>query len=111
MICRLAAIVVCTLACSIASGADPEPQTWRVVSIHDGDCVTVLDAGNRQTKLRLTGIDAPELKQPFGSKARDHLAGMVMGKVIEIEDHGPDRYGRTLARIEVKGQDVNRAMT
>ena len=59
--------------CSVAAAGDPERFTARVVSIHDGDCVTVLDADKRQTKLRLTGIDAPELKQPFGSKARDHL--------------------------------------
>jgi micrococcal nuclease len=50
------------------------------------------------------------LKQIFGSKARDLLAGMVMGKVIEIEDHGPDHYGRKLVRIEVESQDVSAAM-
>lgn len=46
------------------------PAAWRVVSVHDGDTLTALDAGNVQHKVRLTGIDAPEISQPFGTKAR-----------------------------------------
>ena len=40
-----------------------------VTAIHDGD---TLSAGS--TRIRLNGVDAPELSQPLGSEARDHLA-------------------------------------
>ncbi len=37
----------------------------RVVSVVDGDTVTVLDASNTQFKIRLMGINAPEKKMPY----------------------------------------------
>jgi endonuclease YncB( thermonuclease family) len=39
----------------------------RVVSVSDGDTITVLDSINNQHKIRLGGIDAPEKKQAFGN--------------------------------------------
>lgn len=46
-----------------------------VVSVHDGDTITVLAAGNEQIKVRLEGIDAPELKQPLGEQCGCRIAG------------------------------------
>lgn len=43
----------------------------KVVSIADGDTITVLDENKKQHKVRLTGIDAPEKKQAFGAKNKD----------------------------------------
>ena len=43
--------------------------TGRVVAVTDGDTIKVLDADNTQHKIRLTGIDAPERKQPYGKAA------------------------------------------
>ena len=40
--------------------------------------------------------------------ARDRLAGLVMGKAVTVRDDGRDKWGRTLGRIEIEGQDVNR---
>lgn len=39
----------------------------RVVGVTDGDTVTVLVNGHDQYKIRLSGIDAPEKKQAFGT--------------------------------------------
>lgn len=83
---------------------------WRVVSVHDGDTLAALDADKVQHKVRLAGIDAPEVGQPFGTKAREGLAAMTMGKAVAVHVTDRDRYGRTVARIEVEGQDVNKAM-
>jgi micrococcal nuclease len=52
----------------------------KVIAVADGDTITVLAPGNRPTKVRLAGIDAPERNQPFGQKSRQHLADMVFGK-------------------------------
>jgi endonuclease YncB( thermonuclease family) len=57
--------------------AAAEPLTGKVVSVTDGDTVRVLDAANVQHKVRLNGIDAPERGQPFGTVARDRLAGRI----------------------------------
>jgi endonuclease YncB( thermonuclease family) len=102
---RLAAIIVCSWVHAAA-----EPLTGKVVSVTDGDTVRVLDAANVQHKVRLNGIDAPERGQPFGTVARDRLAALVMGKAVTVHNDGRDKWGRTLGRIEVEGQDVNRQM-
>jgi endonuclease YncB( thermonuclease family) len=87
-----------------------DPVEWRVVNVADGDTITCLDEGNKQHRIRIDGIDAPERGQPFGTVARDRLAALVMGKAVKVHDDGRDRWGRTLGRIEVEGQDVNRQM-
>ena len=38
--------------------------TGRIVSIADGDTVTLLDASLQQHKIRLSGIDAPDMQVP-----------------------------------------------
>jgi len=42
----------------------------RIVRVLDGDTVEVLETGNRLTRVRLAGIDAPEKSQPFGQRSR-----------------------------------------
>lgn len=79
----------------------------RVVSISDGDTLTLLDASNQQFKIRLTGIDAPEKKQPFGQVSKQQLSAMVFGKSVTVEWFKKDRYQRTLGKIVLDGLDIN----
>jgi endonuclease YncB( thermonuclease family) len=81
--------------------------TGRVVSVTDGDTIKVLDANDVQYKIRLTGIDAPERKQPFGNASRKHLASLVAGKQVKVESDKSDRYGRVLGKVWVDGTDAN----
>jgi endonuclease YncB( thermonuclease family) len=50
--------------------------TSRVVSIADGDTVTVLDSSG----IRLEGINAPELHQSFGSRSKQNLSELILGR-------------------------------
>ncbi len=70
--------------------------------MHDGDTITALDDGNTQHRIRLQGIDAPELGQPFGRVARDRLVALAKGKTPTIHTTGKDRYGRVLATVEIE---------
>jgi endonuclease YncB( thermonuclease family) len=79
----------------------------RVVGVYDGDTVTVLDGTNTQWKIRLMGIDAPEKKQAFGNKSKEHLSGLVFNKQVTVEYRKKDRYGRTVGKILVQGLDAN----
>ena len=54
----------------LAFAAHAETLTGYVVSIADGDTVTVLDANRQQHKIRLAGIDAPEKAQAFGDRSK-----------------------------------------
>ena len=89
---------------------EPATPTGKVVSVHDGDKLRVLNAGGSQHRVRLQGIDSPETKHAFGTKARNRLADLTMGKAVAVEVNGRDRYGRTLGTVEAAGQDVNRQM-
>ncbi|MFM8893699.1 MAG: thermonuclease family protein [Planctomycetia bacterium] len=93
----------------VAAAADTEHR-WRIVNVHDGDTVTALDEANTQHRIRLEGIDAPELGQPFGRVARDRLADLAKGKTATIHGHGQDRYGRLLASVEIEREDMGRQL-
>lgn len=84
--------------------------TGKVVSVADGDTITVLDEQLVQHKIRLAGIDAPERKQPFGQRAREHLSILVAGRVVSVPSEKQDRYGRTVGVVLVDGRDANLAM-
>lgn len=86
------------------------PRIWRVVGVQDGDTLTCLDESGGQQKVRLAGIDAPEIGQDFGRQSRDALADLVFGRAVEVLDEGRDRQGRTIAKLLVDGNDVNRRM-
>ena len=81
--------------------------TGRVVSIADGDTITVLDTSNTQHKIRLEGIDAPERGQPFGTRSRQNLSDLVFGKVARVDWHKRDRYGRVVGKVWVTPSELN----
>ena len=78
----------------------------RVVSVHDGDTLTVL-VERRQVKVRLTDIDAPELGQPFGRNSKQSLSDLCFGKLATLDVRGQDRYKRALAQVTCDGRDAN----
>jgi endonuclease YncB( thermonuclease family) len=105
---RTAAAVALLFALVVqAVAAPPATTSGKVVSVHDVDTVTVRTDDGQTLKVRLQGIDAPELKQAFGSRSRDELSALVKGKPVTLVDHGRDKYGRTLANVMVDGVDAN----
>jgi endonuclease YncB( thermonuclease family) len=80
----------------------------KVISVYDGDTITVSAADNQKVKIRLYGIDAPELKkQPYGKASRDYLQRIILNKTVEVTDLGKDFYGRTIAKIYYKNEYIN----
>ena len=57
---------------------DNHAEAWKVKpgSIYDGDTLRLIDS-ERELKIRLCGIDAPELKQPLGIESRDYLRSLI----------------------------------
>jgi endonuclease YncB( thermonuclease family) len=81
-----------------------------VVAISDGDTITLLTEDKQQLKIRLAGIDTPEKKQAFGTKARDHLASRIFKHDVEVDLRKKDHYGRYLGVIYISGTDINQSM-
>lgn len=80
-----------------------------VVAIADGDTLTARcgePGAYEQVKVRLSAIDAPERKQPFGTRSRQALAELCFREQAEIRVRDRDRYGRTVADVQCRGQDA-----
>lgn len=94
------------LLTAIGIGA-AEVYSARASIVSDGDTLWVApDIGGAPRKLRLQGLDAPEICQSGGLAARDALRALVMQRRLNVQVNYVDDYGRGLARIEVDGQDV-----
>jgi micrococcal nuclease len=78
-----------------------------VVSILDGDTIEVLHNRKAQ-RIRLAGIDCPEKKQPFGTRAKQATSSLSFGQSVTVHSAGKDRFGRTLATVELMdGTNLN----
>jgi endonuclease YncB( thermonuclease family) len=77
-----------------------------VIAITDGDTLRAL-CDEQQVRVRLADIDAPEHRQPFGTRSRQSLAEMCHRKNAEIRVREKDRYGRMIARVICDGTDAN----
>ena len=79
----------------------PKEDAGRVVRVVDGDTYDVL-AGGVVYLVRLLGVDAPELDQPFGHQAGDSVARLLRPeRPVLLGRRGVDLYGRTLASIKL----------
>lgn len=88
---------------------DADRTTWRVDTVHDGDTVTCLDEAGRSRRIRLVGIDAPEIAQPHGRISRDALRAKI-GGFVRVQDRGHDQHGRLLGNLFVGERDINLEM-
>ena len=96
----------------------------KVVSIADGDTVTIVVADNsanskflqppssqpsskKQYRIRLNDIDAPESKQAFGNKSKENLKNYIYQKDVVVKYESTDKYGRILGTIKKKEKDIN----
>ena len=95
------------LALCLVFQAQAETLLGKVIHVQDGDSITVLDDTRTQHKIRLTGIDAPERRQAFGSVSKESLAEQVAGQSVAVEWDKVDRYGRKVGKVLLGGLDSN----
>jgi endonuclease YncB( thermonuclease family) len=84
-----------------------ETLSGRVIAVTDGDTIKVLDTTNTHYKIRLSGIDAPEKRQPFGQVSKRSLSELIYDKQVNVEWSKKDRYQRIVGKVIVNGIDVN----
>lgn len=84
--------------------------TARVIGVTDGDTIVVLDENNKQTKIRLEGIDCPESGQDFGSRAKQATVDLCFQKNVIVKQTGTDRYNRILAFVYVDDLCINKEL-
>ena len=80
-----------------------DQYTAKVIRVIDGDTIWV-KSENKHIKIRLSYIDAPELKQIYGIRSRDFLINLVLEKNVQINTSKKDRYNRHLGEVYVHNE-------
>ncbi len=100
-------VVVFVLLCPAGFA---EEFKGKCVGVTDGDTISVMREGKAE-KVRLYGIDCPEVGQPFATKAKQATSDYVFGKEVTVKSAGKDRYGRTIGVVLLpNGSGLNVAL-
>lgn len=78
----------------------------KVVEVVDGDTIII---ENRQP-IRLYGLNAPELQNYLGDKAKDTLTSLVLNKKVILREPLSDGRGRVMALVYQNGRLINEIM-
>ena len=84
-----------------------ETLTGTITRVSDGDTVILLDSKKKKHRVRLNGIDCPELKQRYGSDATRFVEKLCKDKAVTVEVVGRDQYKRVLGVLISGGKNVN----
>src|SRR6186713_2968548 len=71
----------------------------KVISVTDGDTFTLLTANKQQVKIRLFGIDCPEIGQDYAEQARTYLGDLIFFDTVKVVTKGTDESGATLGIV------------
>lgn len=84
------------------------PQSVKVIAIIDGDTVEVVRRSGVRDRVRLIGLDAPELSQKEGQWARSALQHLLGGgnKWVLLRSRGRDRFKRVRGKLVADGRDI-----
>ncbi len=82
----------------------------KVARIIDGDTFET-ETGE---KVRLIGINAPEITDIFGEEAKTHLSQLIEGQTVDLiadnTSNDRDRYNRLLRYVVLNAVDINKQM-
>ena len=112
------AIVAALLTGCTPTATEPAPELVEVTRVADGDTLTVAYPSGRTTRVRLLGIDAPEISHDGhesecgADAARKALQDLVLRRGVTLtadpQTDSVDRFGRRLAYVDLDGIDVGR---
>ncbi len=81
-------------------------QRVTVARVIDGDSLVAVNAQNERLNIRLAGIDAPEMQQPYGPQSRENLARLLAGGEASLDCPKQDRFRRHVCEVRVGEDDV-----
>ena len=100
---------LCAFLCTSAADVNASSLFGKVIEVNSGDVITVFNL-NRPVRVRLLGVDAPEMGQAFGDVARKHLADLVYDKSVLVEYSGIDADHSVNGRVSFDGIDIGAQM-
>ena len=105
LLLALILVILCSIPAILSRGrgssstvpdAGAASYTGKVVAITDGDTIKVMHAGQPE-RVRLWGIDCPESRQAFGTRAKQSTSQLAFGRDVKVVVPDTDRYDRTVS--------------
>jgi len=88
----------------------PVAGEFNVVRIVDGDSITLVGTDGLEISVRLRGIDAPELGQPYGFESKQALQTLLKPGTVALSQPEKGKYGRYVADVYLGDAWVNQMM-
>ena len=98
------------LVASASASASSMGLHGRVIEVQSGDLLTVQVGVNRQAKVRIKGIDAPEQEQPWSDSAAHHLRELALGRDVTVEYTGVAQDGLIIGYVFLNDVDLGMQM-
>ena len=106
---------LCLIVLALIAGSVSAADLSGSVRVVDGDTLAIGD-----TRIRLWGIDAPEMKQTCqgrdaqtyecGRDNADVMRELTRDRTVECDTRDRDRYGRVVAVCRTEAGDINSAI-
>ena len=91
-------LILSLLILSVCSLAFAEEFSGQVVGIIDGDTIEVMHLGKAE-RVRLHGVDCPEIGQPYGERARKYTSTHTLRKIVTVIIDDKDKDGQTVGQV------------
>lgn len=91
-------LILSLLILSVCSLAFAEDFSGQVVGVIDGDTIEVMHLG-RAERVRLHGVDCPEIGQPYGKRARKYTSTHTLRKTVTVIVSDTDKDGHTVGQV------------
>src|SRR6476660_9106348 len=101
-------LVIAALIC-LSTDAKAASLYGRVIEVNSGDVITVFNL-NRPVRVKLVGVDAPEINQVFGDVARKHLSDLVYDKSVMVHYSGIGADRSVSGRVLLDANDIGAQM-
>jgi endonuclease YncB( thermonuclease family) len=81
----------------------------KVIEVNSGDVITIFNL-NRPVRVKLLGVDAPEMNQAFGDVAKKHLSDLVLDQSVLVEYSGIAVDSSLTGRVLLNNADIGAQM-
>jgi micrococcal nuclease len=106
---RYVLILAIVFSCFLSADVRAASLFGKVIEVNSGDVLTISNL-NRPVRVKLLGVDAPEMNQVFGDVAKKHLADLVLDKSVLVEYSGIAADSSLTGRVLLDNADIGAQM-
>jgi len=100
-------VILCAFLCTAT--VKGSSLFGKVIEVNSGDVITITNL-NRPVRVKLMGVDAPEMNQAFGDVAKQHLSDLVYEKSVLVEYAGIAADSSLTGRVLLNDADIGAQM-